>query len=588
MRLMHACLRPVVAILWLIAALAPLWPAMASAEEALRVELSAPDSVRPLLQQHLYVLSRQGAMLPSVEVDRVALASRTRREVADLLATEGYFSPQVKIERDDDKLWRVSVETGPASRVTAVEVAFEGAINEESPEFAERRKVLRAAWSLPVGQVFRQQSWDEAKRRLLEGVGARDFAAAHLADSRAEVDPQNNSVRLSVVVDSGPRFFLGPLEVTGLKHLPAGLVESYSSLHQGQPFDQEKLLALQTALQNVPQFASVIVDVERDPAFAAAAPVRVNVSEARSRQLGFGAGYSTNHGLRGEVSWRNVNFFNRAWELSSGLRLEQLRQSLYADVFLPPDPDGRRFSVGGAVERSDIEGLTVETQAVGVARTNTRGNIETRLALRVQQEMRQPAGGEASRRIATTLNWTWTRRHVDDVLDPRQGNVLQFQVGGGSRLLLSDRDFLRFYGRQVFYRTVSPNNVLILRAEGGITLAEERDGVPQDFLFRTGGTQTVRGYAFQSLGVKEGDAIVGGRYLGVASAEYVHWFGPQWGGATFVDAGDAADDRKSFGIKVGYGVGARWKSPAGPIALDVAYGQQERRVRLHFGVAIAF
>jgi translocation and assembly module TamA len=292
--------------------------------------------------------------------------------------------------------------------------------------------------------------------------------------------------------------------------------------------------------------------------------------------------------VRGEVSWRDVNLFDRAWELSSGLRLEQLRQSLYADVFLPPDPDGRRFSVGGAVERSDIEGLTVETQAVGVARTNTHGNIETRIALRVQQEMRQPAGAEASTRIATTLNWTWTRRHVDDVLDPRQGDVLQFQVGGGSRLLLSDRDFLRLYGRQVFYRTVSPNNVLILRAEGGITLAEERDGVPQDFLFRTGGTQTVRGYAFQSLGVKEGDAIVGGRYLGVASAEYVHWFSPQWGGATFVDAGDAADDRKGLAVKVGYGVGARWKSPAGPIALDVAYGQQERRVRLHFGVAIAF
>ncbi|MCC4119198.1 outer membrane protein assembly factor, partial [Aromatoleum toluclasticum] len=92
----------------------------------------------------------------------------------------------------------------------------------------------------------------------------------------------------------------------------------------------------QGTLQNEPQYASVVVDVERDPALAAAGPVRVQVSEARSRQLGFVTGYSSNTGFRGEVSWRVVNLFGRGWELASALRVEQLRQSLFADVFLPP------------------------------------------------------------------------------------------------------------------------------------------------------------------------------------------------------------------------------------------------------------
>jgi len=35
-------------------------------------------------------------------------------------------------------------------------------------------------------------------------------------------------------------------------------------------------------------------------------------------------------------------------------------------------------------------------------------------------------------------------------------------------------------------------------------------------------------------------------------------------------------------------VGARWRSPAGPLAIDLAWGHQERSLRLHFGVAIAF
>ena len=98
----------------------------------------------------------------------------------------------------------------------------------------------------------------------------------------------------------------------------------------------------------------------------------------------------------------------------------------------------------------------------------------------------------------------------------------------------------------------------------------------------------MRGYAYQSLGVREGEATVGGRYLGTLSAEYVHWFRPQWGAAVFVDAGDAADVRKDLDFRTGYGVGARWRSPAGPLAVDLAWGHDERRLRLHFGVAIAF
>lgn len=563
----------------------------ARAQALLQVELEAPAAVRPLLQRHLHVL-RGDVLLPEAGADRAALARRTRREVADLLATEGYFSPRVQLERDGEARWRLVVEPGEASYVDAVALQFEGDLARDDPQRAARREALRAAWPLTAGEVFRQAAWDEAKRRLLDAVAARDYAAARIAASRAEVDPERRRVRLSVTIDSGPPFTLGRLEVSGLERLPADLVERYSTLEAGQPFDQERLLALQNVLQNVPQLASVVVDVERDPALAAGVPVRVQVTEARSRHLGFGLGYSTNSGARGEVSWRDLNLLDRAWELSSGLRIEQTRQALYADVFLPPAPAGHRHSVGAAAERSDVEGLVLTTQAVGVARSNTRsgddGEIATRLALRLQQETSRPDGAEGTRRTALTLNWSWTRRRVDDVLDPRRGDVLQFEIGGGARAALSDQDFLRLFARYARYLPVGERDVVILRAEGGATLSESRDGVPQDFLFRTGGAQSVRGYAYHSLGVREGDAIVGGRYLAALGAEYVHWFEPQWGAAAFVDLGDAADDRKVFELKRGVGFGARWRSPAGPLALDLAYGVAERRVRLHFGIAIAF
>lgn len=548
------------------------------------VQLDAPVAVRGLLEQHVGLLRGQRA-LPEAAPDRNALARRTRREVRELLATEGYFSAEVRLERGE--AWRLSVDPGPRATIAAVDIDFAGEIATDAASVA-RIEALRKDWRLPVGEPFRQAAWDEAKQRLLDAVSRYRFAAARIAASRAEVDPESATVRLAVTLDSGPAFRLGGLEVSGITHLPDDFVVRYSRLKPGDPYDRDALLAFQTALQDAPHFASVVVDIDPDPALAAAVPVRVQVSEALPRRLSFGAGFSSNTGYRVEASYRDANLFARGWELSSGLRLEQRRQAAYADVFLPPEEARRRDSVGALIDRSDLEGLRVSSRALGVARHIARGDIETQLALRFQNEEVRPDGAESREHDTFTVNWGWTRRAVDNVLDPRRGHVLEFQVGGGTSIALAEQDFVRVYGRYVHYRPVGLADALILRVEGGATLAPSRDGIPQDFLFRTGGAQTVRGYAYQSLGVREGDATVGGRYMGVASAEYVRWFRPDWGAAFFVDTGDAADDRREFRLRTGYGVGARWRSPAGPLAADLAWAQDEQRLRLHFGVAIAF
>lgn len=555
---------------------------------AFDVVLEAPGELRPLLEQHVRLLKEKEQAVPSAGPDRRALIRRTRREVTDLLATEGYFSPEIDIDQQDRERWRLQVVPGARTVVREVTLSFEGELADGSPERAARVAELRKGWRLPAGRPFRQADWDGAKQALMDEVGARRYAAARVVQSRAAVDAEAALVDLNMTVDSGPPFFLGPLEVSGLQALPGDFVARFSSLELGDEYDRSELLSLQRTLQNAPQFASVVVDVDRDAAKAAAVPVNVQVVEARSRRLGFGAGFSSNTGYRVETTYRDVNLWQRGWELSSGLRLEQRRQSAYADIFLPPDRARHRDSIGALVDRSDLEGLKLENRAVGVARTTVRGDIETKLALRLQHEILEPDGAEKSTQNALTLNWTWIQRAVDDLLDPRAGNVLEFQIGGGSSLALAEQDFVRLYTRYVHYRPVGETDSLILRLEGGATLAKTREGIPQDFLFRAGGAQSVRGYAYQSLGVSEGDATVGGRYLGIASAEYVRWFRPAWGAAFFVDTGDAADSRETFRLHTGYGVGGRWRSPAGPLAVDLAWGQQDRRLRLHFGVAIAF
>ena len=270
------------------------------------------------------------------------------------------------------------------------------------------------------------------------------------------------------------------------------------------------------------------------------------------------------------------------------MRLEQKKQTIYSDVFLPPDDKNRRHSVGMMLEATDIQGLKTERYAVGAQSVQQRGSIEQRLSLNWQEETRTPEGATEtiSRALVPNVSWTW--RKVDNLLDPRRGIVLQAQVGGGAKAAFSDQNFIRLHSRWQQYIPLGRLDTLSLRGEIGYTLADSRDRVPQDYLFRTGGTGSVRGYAYQSLGIKEGDATVGGRFLGVVSAEATHWLNESWGIAAFVDAGDAVDQLEDVRLAVGYGLGARWRSPAGPIGVDLAYGQRTSELQLHFSLAIPF
>lgn len=262
-------------------------------------------------------------------------------------------------------------------------------------------------------------------------------------------------------------------------------------------------------------------------------------------------------------------------------------RAAFADVLLPPAADGYRDSFGALAENADIQDLVTKRVGIGAVRARIRGNIEIRHSISLQREQREIDGLVTSTQKSLALNTSWTWREVDDPFDPRSGWVLNAQVGGGVEGLLSDTNFLRTYTKAQWFIPVGERDQIILRGEAGLT-SGKADALPQDFLFRAGGSNSVRGYDYLKLGVREGNAIVGGRVLGVLSAEYVHWWSHQWGSAVFVDAGDATDSRKDFDFAYGAGAGVRWRSPAGPIAFDIAYGEREQSWRPHFSLAIAF
>ncbi len=537
------------------------------------IDVQAPDEIGELLA-------------PYLPGETSASAARLEQLSREILATEGYFSPQIEADGAPEAL-QLRIDPGAQSIVRSLDIRIDG------PLVAKAKADLIAGWGLPVGRAFRQNDWNDAKQAILGALLADRHAAARLVDSQAEIDPEAHSANLQAHYDAGPPYRFGELRITGLKRYTPELIARYNrDVIPGEPYSQARLGALQNTLQATPYFSSVQVDIEPDTPPDAdgeiSAPVSLRVRERAPHRVAFGVGASSNTGARVEANYHTPDLFNQAWEFDTGLRLEQKKQTAYSDVFFPPDGKERRHSVGAMAEGTDIQGLRTERYGFGVQRIQQRGSIEQRLSLNWQEERRQPDGGRESmaRALAPNIMLTW--RKVDNRLDPHSGIVLQAQVGGASKAVLAERDFIRLHSRVQYFIPLGRTDTLTLRGEIGYTLADSRQGIPQDYLFRTGGTGSVRGYAYQSLGVREGSAVVGGRYLGVVSAEATHWLNDQWGIAAFVDAGDAVDALKAARLALGYGLGARWRSPAGPIGVDLAYGQRTANVQLHFSLAIPF
>ncbi len=556
------------------------------------VNLIAPKEVREVLKE-FFVLPE--ALLAD-ESERAVFMRRAQREIPELLATEGYFSGKVVL-RDvaDDGVLELEVLPGARTLVSEVSIEFRGDLALAEASRNARVQQLRAAWKLPAGASFRAGDWDEAKTDLLAQVAGRDYAAARLVESGAQVDAAKAVARLHIVIDSGPRYVFGALQVSGLERYEEIMVSRNTTFSRGEPYQREKLLSFQTKLQNQPQFASVVVNLDTaagvintdSGASVVTAPVKINIIEALSRKITLGVGYSTNNGVREEATYQSYNFLNQAWTLNGALLLEQNRQTFSTGLDTPPNPLGYRLLWKGSSEKTQIEGLETRLDKFGVTRSRTQYGIETGIGLNWQQEQRLPSGGIRETDQALVLDWRWYKREVDDPLAPMTGELTEIRVGGASKSLLSDQNFVRNYVRHQAWIPLGKNDVISLRLEAGFTAASTRFGIPQEYLFRVGGTQTVRGFAYQSLGVSEGSAIVGGRAMTSTSLEYTHWFG-NWGVALFTDAGGAADTVPELRLSQGSGYGVRWHSPVGPLALDIARGKGEPQSRIHFAIAVAF
>ena len=583
-----------------------------------QVRIDAPHPIEQLLEQNLDLVRFRG----NARIDREQLQRLVRvapEQIKTLVATDGYYTPVVSAKLDlqaSPPVVQVSVQPGEPVRVGEVELVLQGF---ETPpgQPADQRfdtNALRASWTLKQGAVFRQSDWEAAKRGILRQVVQTRYPRAQLTETQASVDPDTHVALLRVVLDSGPELRFGELRIEGLKRYPASIVRNLNQIKPGDYYSEAELQSYQSRLQDTGYFASVEVSADTgailteqlDAADARAAgagptpsspsasdvnamaplPLLVRVIENKRKNVSAGLGYSTNTGNRASLNYDDLSVFGL--RMKSALTLETKQQTARADFYFPVTPQGYSDSIGTSFERSDIAGEVTSVTSVSGKRAWGTPLLERSVTLEYLSETTTIANVQTASSKSLPLTYAVTWRHLDNLLFPTRGYAVSAQLGGALLPILTDEAFVRGYGRAVLYLPAGASSNVILRAELGALGSRNKEGVPVVYLFRAGGDQSVRGYGYQQLGVQEGTAITGGRYEATASAEYQYWFKPTWGAAVFYDAGNAADRVQDLHPKSGYGVGARWKSPVGPLNVDVAYGHAVKKYRLHFSLGFTF
>jgi translocation and assembly module TamA len=556
--------------------------------------------------------------VPDLDAAELArLMALAQRQVRDLLATEGYFSPQVTVRRAAagpdaaasaaageptapmHELVVIAIEPGPVTRVRQAQVDFTGDIATAGNGAAAQRAGIASGWGLPPGRRFTQEAWRDAKTAALRALVARRYPRGRIGASRAAVDAPQAQAQLHVTLDSGPPFYLGAATVEGARRYPADLPQRLSWLKPGEVYDQQKLVDAQQRLAASGYYDSAYVSIDPDTANPAAAPVHYSVTEAKRYKLQLGVGYRTDSGPRASVDWRDNTFLGTTWRNDTTLRIDPKEPLLQTGLTSLPNANGWRWNTLARVMQQDDVGLTTNSQTLRAGRMQSTPQYDRSVYLQYDNAVVTGSGAASNVLVgdgaAASVNLSWTGRYFDSLPMPQRGFGLSGSVGLGVTTKGEADPFVRLWGRGLtLIPAGSGGSRFALRAELGALFANAGARVPATYLWRTGGDTTVRGYAYRTIGVHLQQGVIApGRYLALGSVEYQRPILQQrWPGllehVLFVDVGDVANHPNDLRAQVGVGTGLRLITPAGPMELDVAYGVQAHQFRLHMNVGFTF
>lgn len=520
-----------------------------------------------------------------------ALEERLRRrhdrapgEIRRALEPFGHYAPSVegRLERRGEGRWRATytIDPGPPTTVRQLELAVDG------PAALDTllRRVATDSRLGPGGGLV-HADYERLKSRLLEAARDRGHLDAAWRRSRVEVAADSGAARVLLHLDAGPRFRFGPVRFADTGGFDRDLLRRFSPVEEGAPYSVRQLVAFQSRLGGSGYFRTAEVDAPRDSADGLHVPVFVRIEPRPRTATSLGVGASTDRGPRASAAWE-ARWLNRAGHrFAAEARAALRQQSVSARYAVPVGAPGYEDVVLSAgFQREEFEGVVLRTLLGTAGLLHQRGAWRETVQLQAQREWFD-LGGEGRTATMIVPRVTWSLSERDEALAPTRASRLSLDLQGTSTALASDVSYLQGNVAGGLIRSPYEGGRILLRAELGLTAVGALEDLPGSTRFFAGGDESVRGYAYRALAPTDarGD-LIGGRHLAVGSAEFEQrLFGP-FSAAAFADAGAAAV-RLSGLVEpsLGAGVGARWRSPLGPVRLDLALpvSRPESPPRLH-------
>jgi translocation and assembly module TamA len=583
--------------------------AAAQAARVDRVDISGLDE--EMTENVRVSLALYDAIGKDVSGRRMAyLIREAESQTRKALEPFGYYSPTIDVQRerkDDVFSVRIVVDLGQPVRVRNRDIAIIG------PGGQDRYLARDLASFVPgEGGVFNHADYDGSRNRLSRRLSERGYFDAEFASRRVEITRADHAADIDLVWTSGERYNMGP---TTFKQSPEpvvndALLERLVYWDEGSYYHQGRLDRLRTSLSRLDYFSTIDIEPKVEDANAEReVPIEVSLTPAKRSIYTSGLSYGTDSGagIRLGVERRYVNM--RGHKALAQLDYAQRRKTLTLQYRIPAFAwlDGwYTASLQAADEQTDyIDSRRVELVGSRSGQYNDRLNLvaslhllRERWAYAPEEDPNAPVDPDdefagALYRYATFAYPSLRAEYidVDDRLFPTAGIGGSMMLRGGIEGAASDATFTQLHARASWFRGIGESSRLIVRGELGHTFTNALVAMPPSLRFYAGGDRSIRGYDWREVGpripARDGRKAyaLGAKNVVTASVEFERYFTETIGAAVFVDSGDAFDGT-SPNWRTGVGIGARYKSPVGPLKLDIGRGLDNPDSAFTIGLSI--
>jgi translocation and assembly module TamA len=545
----------------------------------------------------------------SAPVGPLGLILRARGDTVRLkvvLESYGYYQSAVMATIDGEALIKADLADRlaalPAGKAVAVvvsyipgplyhlgKISFDGDLPQD----------LRARFALRTGQAAVAADVLVAGNQLLTALQNEGFAFATVGAPVAQERPDDRELDLTFNVSTGSVARIGAIRITGLQRTRLSAVLARLNLHTGDRYSAQALDRARRDLLAMGVFGTVDVRAATQPDPDGSVPVNFVVTERKRHAVSLTAAWSTDLGGSGGVTWSDRNLFGHGEQLNLSASIINLNGSatnglgydtgarLAVPQFLGPQ---QTLQVSLEAIRQSLLAYdqTAETTAVTLTRTLNRFWTASVGFSTTQETIHQPQELPFLGRdifyytlfsLPVTLRYDSTNL-ASPLVDPTHGLRVALTVSPTLSLGPPNATYIISQLRASAYLDLEDlvgngpgRTVVAMRALSGYAQGARYIDLPPDQRFYAGGSGTIRGYRFQSVGQQFADGTpVGGTAIDAASLELRQRLGRSYGFAVFADGGRVSQAARPFSgqYQFGAGAGVRFYTPIGPLRVDFA------------------